>query len=124
MLQGLIAGNLGRDAELRTTQGGAVCSFSVAVEQRAKGEKKTTWIRCSLWGKRGEALVPHLTKGSRVAVVGELSLHEYEGKTSLECRVSEVTLLGGGSRGERNEPPEPRPGPANSGSGGDDEIPF
>lgn len=132
MLQGFFAGNLGRDAEVRATQGGGVCSFSVAVEQRVKQEKKTTWVRCSMWGKRGETLSQYLTKGTRVAVAGELTLREYEGKTSLECRVSEVTLLGGG---QRNEPPEPRPGPASAGGGFSDadygnkpgevdEIPF
>jgi single-strand DNA-binding protein len=132
MLSGFIAGNLGKDAELRTTQSGAVCSFSVAVEQRLKGEKKTVWIRCSMWGKRGETLVQYLRKGTRVAVTGELSLHEYEGKTSLECRVSELTLLGGG---KQDGEPKPATRPASSGGGfpdadygnkpiDDDQIPF
>lgn len=131
MLQGMIAGNLGKDAETRSTQSGAVCSFYVAVEQRVKSEKKTTWVRCSLWGKRGEALAQYLRKGSRVAVVGELSLHEYEGKTSLECRVSEVTLLGGGNRSEQTSAPKSPPaGPGTYSDadygpkGGDDQIPF
>ena len=134
MLQGFLAGNLGRDAETRTTQGGAVCSFSVAVEQRKGKEKHTTWVRCSLWGKRGEAIAQYLTKGTRVAVAGELSLHEYNGKTSLECRVGEVTLLGGGARGAARGggAPEDDDGTGKRtgfdgqdyGGGSDDEIPF
>ena len=124
MLQGMIAGNLGRDAELRSTQGGSVCSFSVATERKEKDQKVTTWVRCSLWGKRGEVLTQYLTKGTKVTAIGELSMREHEGKTSLNMRVSEVTLMGGGARGERNEPPAPRPGPANSGGNEDDQIPF
>lgn len=123
MLFGFIAGNLGRDAELRQTQSGPVCSFSVATENRkGKGDNATVWIRCSMWGKRGEAVAPHLSKGTRVAVAGDLELHEYNGKTSLEMRVAELTMLGG----KRAEPPEPRPGPASDGGDpvDDDKIPF
>ena len=121
MIQGFIAGNLGRDAEIKNTSGGSLLSFSVAVTQRIKNEKITTWVRCAMFGKRGEALYPFLTKGSRVAVAGELTLHEYNGKTSLDLRVSEVTLLGGGKRAEPDdEPDQEKPGAQQS----DDEIPF
>jgi single-strand DNA-binding protein len=93
-----IAGNLGRDAETRRTQGGdAVTSFSVAVEDRQGKEKRTIWFDVSIWGKRGEALASYLTKGTRVAVAGDLSTREHEGKTYLSVRADQVTLLGGGS---------------------------
>jgi single-strand DNA-binding protein len=92
-----IAGNIGKDAETRRTQSGdAVTSFSIAVEDRIPKEKGTIWFRCSLWGKRGESLAQYLTKGSKVAVSGELSIEVYEGKTNLTVKVDQVTLLGGG----------------------------
>jgi single-strand DNA-binding protein len=92
-----IAGNVGKDAETRRTQSGdAVTSFSIAVEDRIPKEKGTIWFRCSLWGKRGESLAQYLTKGSKVAVSGELSIEVYEGKTNLTVKVDQVTLLGGG----------------------------
>lgn len=94
-----IAGNIGRDAVTRTTQGGeAVTGWTVAVEERKGQEKRTLWFDCNLWGKRGESLAQYLTKGSKVAVTGDLSTREHEGKTYLTVRVSEVTLLGGGQR--------------------------
>ncbi len=93
-----VGGNLGSDAEIRDTKGGSVVSFRMASESLVKGEKTTTWVRVSLWGKRGEALLQHLVKGSKVAVVGELSLSEYkkdgETKTSVEIRCFDVTLMG------------------------------
>jgi single-strand DNA-binding protein len=96
MKQITIAGNIGKDAETRTTQGGdKVTSWSVAVEERTGKDKSTIWFDCSLWGKRGESLASYLTKGSKVAVSGDLGKREHEGKTYLTIRADQVTLLGG-----------------------------
>ena len=92
-----IAGNIGKDAVLRTTQNGdKVLGWSVAVEERNGQDKRTIWFDCSLWGRRAEALAQYLTKGTRVGVSGELSTREHEGRTYLTIRANEVTLLGGG----------------------------
>jgi single-strand DNA-binding protein len=100
-----VAGKLGRDSELRRTQGGdAVLSFTVAVDQRNGRDKTTNWYRISLWGKRGESLAQYLTKGTSVTVVGEFSLGEYEGKPQLNIRASEIALQGGAPTGERKKP--------------------
>ena len=49
-------GNLGRDAEVRTTQSGkVVCRFSVAVQEGYGDNQRTKWVKCSLFGKRAEA---------------------------------------------------------------------
>ena len=121
-----IAGRLGGDAEVRRTQGGdAVTSFSVAVDDRTGKEKPAVWFRCSLWGKRGESLAQYLTKASKVAVSGELSVEVYEGKTQLNVRAEQVTLLGGGQ--DRDEPrrDEPRRDLARQAPADlDDSIPF
>ena len=94
-----IAGRIGRSAELRRTQGGdPVASFSVAVDDRSGKEKATVWFDCSVWGKRAESLSQYLTKGTAVAVSGELGTREHNGKTYLTVRVNDVTMLGGGER--------------------------
>lgn len=98
-----IAGNIGKDAETRTTgDGDKVTGWSVAVEDRTGKEKRTLWFDCSLWGKRGESLAQYLTKGGKVSVAGELSTRDHEGKTYLTVRADQVTLLGGGEK--RDEP--------------------
>ena len=95
-----IAGNVGKDAETRSTQNGdKVTSWTVAVEDRQGQEKRTLWFDCALWGKRGEGLAQYITKGGKVAVSGELSTREYEGKTYLQVRAEQVTLMGGNSGG-------------------------
>ena len=117
-----IAGNIGKDAVVRTTQSGdKVAGWSVAVEERAGQEKRTIWFDCAMWGKRGEALAPYLTKGGKVSVSGELSTREHEGKTYLTIRVSEVALQGG--------KPDPREDYTDASKGGEragmeDSIPF
>ena len=119
-----VAGNIGKDAVVRSTQSGEkVTGWSVAVEERVGQDKRTIWFDCTLWGKRGESLAPYLTKGGKVAVSGELSTREHEGKTYLTVRADQVTLLGGKQDGERRDDA----GRANQGGGRDDmsgEIPF
>lgn len=91
-----IAGNIGKDAVTRKTQNGdAVTSWSVAVEEIQGQEKRSIWFDCNFWGKRGENLAQYLIKGGKVAVAGELSTRDYEGKTYLTIRANQVLLLGG-----------------------------
>ena len=126
----VIAGNIGKDATTRTTQGGdKVTGFPVAVEERAGQEKRTVWFDCTIWGARGEKLAPYLTKGSKVSVAGELSTREHDGKTYLTLRADQVTLLGGGEqRQQRNDDRGQQGKTSGYGAGGrpdlDDEIPF
>lgn len=123
MKQITIAGGVTRDAELRRTQqGDPVLSFSVAVDDRSGRDKRTIYFDVSLWGKRGEALAQYVTKGSRVAVSGDLSTREHDSKTYLTVRADQVTLLGGGNRddGGSRQSSSRGGGPADLG----DEVPF
>ena len=124
-----IAGGITRDAVNRTTQDGEnVTSFSVAVSEGFGDKKRSLYFDCALWGKRGSALSQYLTKGSRVAVSGDLSTREHNGKTYLTVRASEVTLLGGGEKRDHVNMPPGYEGTAaaeaDRGRIPDDEIPF
>lgn len=93
-------GNLGNDAEQKYTAGGdSVISFSVGVKAGFGDKATTTWARCQMWGKRGEAVAQYLTKGQLVGVSGEVNMREWQDKEgqkrqSLEVRVNDLTLLG------------------------------
>jgi single-strand DNA-binding protein len=121
-----IAGNVGKDAVTRTTQSGdSVTGWSVAVEERNGQDKRTIWFDVSMWGKRGTALAQYLTKGTRVAVAGDLSTRENEGKTYLTVRADQVTLLGGGERRDEARRDDAYSPPPNAPRGDiDDTIPF
>lgn len=61
---------IGRDTELRFTQGGkAVCGVALACDVGYGDNKRTSWIEGVLWDKRAEALVQYLIKGKQVFVV-------------------------------------------------------
>ena len=68
-----IAGNVGRDPEMRyMPDGKAVTNFSVAVSDGWGDKKKTIWFRVSVWGKRAEIANQYITKGSKILVEGRL----------------------------------------------------
>jgi single-strand DNA-binding protein len=117
MLSATIAGNIGRDAETRQAGEGTVTTFSVASSRNGKdGQEVTTWVRCNLWGVRGEKLAQYLKKGGRVTAVGELEMRSYlkngVEKFALEMRVQDVALQGGAQAGEGATQATPRTKPA------------
>lgn len=132
-------GNLGKDAETRfTPSGDAVVQFSVGVKSGYGDKATTTWSRCAMWGKRGEAVAQYLTKGQLVGISGEVTLREFTNKegikqSSLEVRVNDLTLLGKkDGEATRQQPapqsrPQPRPqsdAPPSAFDDVTDDIPF
>jgi len=107
----ILIGNLGRDPELRYTQGGqAVANFNIATSEswtdKATGQKReqTEWHRIVAWGKTGELCAEYLSKGRSVYVEGRLQTREWEDKDgnkryTTEVNAQTVKFLGGG-RGE------------------------
>ena len=138
MLNLSLAGNLGRDAEHKTTQGGQeLCSFAVAVNVGFGENKSTVWVDVTRWGKGAEGLARILRKGSKVYVEGSLRTRKWQDSSGADRYSTEVhvggiggvlTMLDGPQQtGERkkgyDEPPE------NKSAGGfaidlDDDIPF
>ena len=94
MLNMTAHGNLGRDPELKEVGSSQVASFSIAART---GKDQTTWIDCSVWGKRAETVMSYLHKGDRVTVVGSGRVRTFDKKDgsegkSLELNVSDFTL--------------------------------
>lgn len=101
MIIATVAGNVGKDAELRDAGGTSVLGFSVAGTAGWGDREQTLWFNCSIWGKRGESLAQYIKKGTRVTVNGELSQREYEGKQYLELRVEHIKLQDAKASGQQ-----------------------
>lgn len=108
----IIAGNLTRDPELRTTPSGAtVCSFTVAVNRTyrdANGSQKeeVSFIDCSAWGKLAEVINQYGKKGTGMLVCGRLTQHSWDDKTTgqkrsrVEITVDDFNFMGGDRGGD------------------------
>jgi single-strand DNA-binding protein len=138
----IIVGNLGRDPEVKFSQGGlAICKLSVAVTERVKDgdawKDATEWFRVTLFGKTAENAGQYLQKGRQVYVEGRLKTDKYKDKdgvekTSVEVVANVVQFLGGGNAERKNNDPprdagDPPPGMMTGGGDGgfvDDDLPF
>ena len=121
----ILVGNLGRDAELRYTPGGAaVATLNMATtetwtDKGGQRQEKTEWHRVVFWGKVAESLTEYLTKGKQVYVEGRLETRQWNDKDgnkryTTEIKGDKIVLLGsaGGGRGG---------GAASRGGGGGEE---
>ena len=112
----ILVGNLGKDAELRYTGGGAaVASFSIATteiwkDKDGQRQEQTEWHRISLWGKQAESVSQYLTKGKQIYVEGRLQTRKWQDKDghdryTTEVKADRVVLLGsaGGGGGQRSQ---------------------
>ena len=129
-----IIGNLTRDPELRTTQGGiSVCTFTVAVNRRRKqGEQEQAdFFRVTAWRERGELCAKWLIKGRKVAVTGPVSVSTYtgnDGKTyaNLEVVADDIEFLSPAGEHPQEAPKEAPQTDAQTGFTAveTDELPF
>jgi single-strand DNA-binding protein len=106
----IIVGNLGKDPDLRyTPQGAAVCSFSMATNEKRKdksGELQdiTTWFKVTLWRNQAETAAKYLTKGSPVYIEGRLRIEEWTDRDNnrrytLDVQATDMQFISAG-RGE------------------------
>lgn len=92
MKQILVLGNIGNPAQLRVTADGKqLVTFSIAVNNR---DKSTTWF--SIVGRASEQLLPYLSKGRQVFVMGDLEVKLYNGNIDLSVFADRIELCGKG----------------------------
>ncbi|HUB94678.1 MAG TPA: single-stranded DNA-binding protein [Stellaceae bacterium] len=137
----ILVGNLGRDPEIRSTQGGQrVANFSLATSEtwrdRTSGERKerTEWHRIVVFNDRlVDVIEKYVKKGSKLYIEGALQTRKWTDNSGQERYSTEVvlqnfrgelTMLDGGrgqGGGTMAEPDAgyddaPMPGPAASSS--------
>ena len=95
----IIIGNLGRDPEVRSTQGGKIVSLAVATSdswrERGSGERKerTEWHRVVIFNERlAEIAEKYLTKGAKVYLEGALQTRRWTDQGGQERYTIEIVL--------------------------------
>ena len=88
----IIVGRVVKDAELKTTYGGAsVCKFTLAVNRNRKNgdkwEEETSYIDVQAWNKLAEYAAGKLTKGKQITVEGSLRQERWESNGEKKQRV-------------------------------------
>ena len=84
-----INGNLVRDMEIKDVKGLLIGEFTIANNQRvSKDKEETTFLKCTLFGSRVEALEKYLVKGAKVLVNGRLSIANVKDDDSYKTYVS------------------------------------
>jgi single-strand DNA-binding protein len=87
----VLIGRLGADPEIRYTQGGvAIANLRLATSKSWKNEagewqEKATWHKVTAFKRLAEK-VEQLRKGDLITVVGEISVDQWEDKTTGQAR--------------------------------------
>lgn len=77
----VLTGNLGDDPSVfYSSEGDPISSFSLAFHS---GKKKTGWIKVVCFKKLAEVAETYLHKGAKIAVLGNLDHHKWEGDDSI-----------------------------------------
>lgn len=80
-------------------------TFRVITRSRFKRENErddpdAVWVTAVIWGDRGDKLAPHIEKGKRLLIMGDLSAYQKkDGTQGLEIRCENVEFIGADSGG-------------------------
>ena len=89
-------GNVCKDVEMHTTQGGVKrADFTLAVNRpyrNSQGQREADFIRCVTWRERAEFAEKYLAKSKKISVVGSLQVRTYDTQDGQKRTVSEVVV--------------------------------
>jgi single-strand DNA-binding protein len=109
----LLLGNVGKDPEIASTNGGMlVAKLSLATSERFKDkqgewQERTEWHNLVAYARGAEILRDYVHKGSKLYVEGRLTTRSWDDKESgkkiyrTEIVVGDISLLSDGGRSEK-----------------------
>ena len=146
----ILIGNLGKDPEIRYTQGGEpIANFSLATSENwtdksGQKQERTEWHRVEVFGKTAQVVRDYCTKGKQVYLEGSIRYDEWTDKDGNKKYMTKIRISGPNSRlvllGSRGEgggggmrggggsgssgPPEGGPPPGDDFHASDEDVPF
>ncbi len=91
----ILSGNLCRDIELKTTNGGKeVVSNCIAVQRdfKTNGEYESDFINIVVWGASAGYLSRVASKGDRVELIGRWQVRKYEDSNGTQQTINECVV--------------------------------
>ena len=94
-----LIGRLGRDPELRNTQGGmSVCNMSVATDEsytdrNGNAVKRVEWHNVIAFQRQADNCAKYLAKGSQVFVEGSLQTRKWQDKNGQDRYTTEIKAM-------------------------------
>ena len=86
-----LIGRVGQEPRSSMTPSGkAVCSFSLAIDEGYKDNKKTFWINVSVFGQQAEICNKWVHQGATLAITGRLGMNEYTDKNGQKTQKPQV----------------------------------
>jgi single-strand DNA-binding protein len=96
----ILMGRLCSDVELKTTTSGkSVANFRIAVDRAYSKDKQADFITIVAWEKTADFISKYFSKGSMIALRGEIQTRNYEDsngnkRTATEVIAREVSFCG------------------------------
>ena len=100
----ILIGNLGKDPEIRYTQGGEpIANFSLATSENwtdksGQKQERTEWHRVEVFGKTAQVVRDYCTKGKQVYLEGSIRYDEWTDKDGNKKYMTKIRISGPGSR--------------------------
>ena len=93
----ILIGRTTKEIDLRrTTNGNAVVSFTLAVDnpfqKNEEGKNTVDFINCVAWNKTAEIMDRYVSKGQKIAVEGRIQTRNYKDKDGKRVYVTEVLV--------------------------------
>jgi len=100
----VLIGNLGKDPEIRYTQGGEpIANFSLATSENwtdksGQKQERTEWHRVEVFGKTAQVVRDYCTKGKQVYLEGSIRYDEWTDKDGNKKYMTKIRISGPNSR--------------------------
>ena len=89
----ILLGNLTKEPQLTYAAGSgtAITKFTLAVSRQLK-KNEADFINCIAFGKTGETITQYFTKGSKIAITGNIRTGSYDAKDGTKRYTTDVIV--------------------------------
>ena len=96
----IVMGNLVRSPEVKEIgNDNPVCNFTIAANRKRGDNEEVAYVDCASFGKQGEVIGKHVSKGDRLLIEGRLSTESWESegkkRSKLSCIVEQFSFANG-----------------------------